>query len=283
MTLLAAALIALAAGIVYFNSFQGKLLFDDQIWIVDNPYVHRLWPVWPIIFPAKAAAGQIGGRPLVSLTLALNYWAGGTDPRGYHAVNLAIHILAAWVLFGVVRRTLLLWPPRSSQPAIVDGDAENSLSPPPPASSSRFAAAATPLAFAAALIWTVHPLQTAAVTYVIQRTESMVALFYLLTLYCVIRGAASVRNAGNWYMAATLSCLAGMLTKEVMATGPLIVLLYDRTFLSGSFKKALAERLDVYLCLAATWVVIPWVLISTGFHEHSAGSGVEGFTSWTYL
>ena len=203
---------------------------------------------------------MVGGRPFVSLTLALNWAMGGTHVRGYHAVNLAIHILAAWTLFGVIRRTLLL-----------------------PTMPRSFAAAATPLAFAAALIWAVHPLQTAAVTYIIQRTESLVSLFYLLTLYCVIRSAASARNAGNWYMGATLSCLLGMLTKEVMATAPLIVLLYDRTFLSGSFKKALSDRLELYLSLAATWAVIPWVLITTEFHAHSTGGGAGDFTYWTYL
>ena len=102
---------------------------------------------------------------MVSLTLAVNYALGGMNVWGYHAVNLAIHILAAWTLFGVVRRTLIL-----------------------PRLRERFGSAATPLALVAALLWMVHPLQTEAVTYVIQRTEALVGLFYLLVLYCVIRG-----------------------------------------------------------------------------------------------
>ena len=256
--LLGAAIIAVAAVIAYANSFSGMLVFDDEFWIVQNSSVHRLWPIWSVLFPARAAA--VGGRPLVNLTVALNYAAGGVHVWGYHAVNLIIHILAACTLFGIVRRTLSL-------PKIRD----------------RFRSAATPLALAIALLWTVHPLQTAAVTYIIQRTESLVSLFYLLTLYCVIRGAASAQSAGNWYMGATLSCLLGMLTKEVMATAPLIVLLYDRTFLSGSFRQALSARLKLYLSLAATWAVIPWVLISTGFHNGSTGGGAGGFTYWTYL
>ena len=177
----------------------------------------------------------VGGRPVVSLTLAINYALGGMNVWGYHAVNLAIHILAAWTLFGVMRRTLLL-----------------------PALQERFGSAATPLALAAALLWTIHPLQTESVTYVIQRTESLVGLFYLLTLYCVIRGA-DVRPASDrpgTRAPSAASCLLGMATKEVMVTAPLIVLLYDRTFLAGSFREAWRRRCGLYLALAATWGVV---------------------------
>ncbi len=114
------------------------------------------------------------------------------------------------------------------------------------------------------------PLQTAAVSYVIQRTEALVGLFYFLTLYCVIRGADSNRPL-RWHSAAVTACLLGMGTKEVMATAPLVVWLYDRTFLSGSFLAALKRRWGLYLAMAATWGVIVWCLISTAFHSHSTG------------
>ena len=263
---LAAAAIALAALAAYWNSFQGVFLFDDHIWISTNRSIRHLWPIWPVLFPAKA--GSIGGRPLLSLTLALNYAIAGRDikgqlglnPWGYHAVNLSIHILAAWTLFGLIRRTLLL-----------------------PFFERRFASSATLLALSATLLWALHPLQTQAVTYVIQRTESLVGLFYFLTLYCVLRGATAVVQAWPWYVAALLSSLLGMATKEVMATAPLVVLLYDRTFLTGSFRKALAERWGLYLGLAATWGVIVWLLIATDFHGDTTGFGVKEFTWWSYL
>src|SRR5580704_18515542 len=78
-----------------------------------------------------------------------------------------------------------------------------------------------------ALLWAIHPLQTESVTYVSQRAESLVGLFYFLTLYCFIRGESSAR-AGCWYGGAVLACLLGMASKEVMASAPLIVLLFDR-------------------------------------------------------
>ena len=83
-------------------------------------------------------------------------------------------------------------------------------------------------------------------TYIIQRTEALAGLFYLLVLYSVIRGATS-GSSTLWYVVATVSCLLGMATKEVMATAPVIVLLYDRTFLAGSFREAWRRRYGLYL------------------------------------
>ncbi len=254
---LALALIALVALAAYRNSFAAPFILDDQPGIVRNPDVQHLWPIWDVLFPSSATT--LGGRPVVSLTLALNLALGGTDVWGYHALNLAIHILAAWALLGVVRRTLLL-----------------------PRLRELFGPAATPLALVVALLWMIHPLQTEAVTCVIQRAEALMGLFYLLTLYCVIRGATS-RWSSLWYVAATVACLLGMATKEVMATAPVIVLLYDRTFLAGSFREAWRRRYGLYLALAATWGVVAALLFSTGFHGDTTGLAAQDFTWWSYL
>jgi Flp pilus assembly protein TadD len=257
VTLLAGTTIVLAAVLAYQNSFAGVFILDDQTWIVDNPTIRQLWPIRSWLIPRQAAL--LGGRPVIALTLAINYALGGTNVWGYHAVNLAIHVLAALTLFGVLRRTL-------TSPSLRD----------------RFGSAATSLALAVAILWTVHPLQTQAVTYIIQRCESLVALFYLLTLYCVIRGAASSRPA-LWSIAAFAACLFGMASKEVMVTAPIVVLLYDRTFLSGSFRSALRARYRLYLALAATWGVVVLLLLSTGFYGGSTGFTVKKFTWWSYL
>ena len=86
-----------------------------------------------------------------------------------------------------------------------------------------------------------------------------------------------------WYAAAMAACLLGMGTKEVMATAPLIVLLYDRTFLAGSFREAWRRRSGLYLALAASWGVVAALLISTGFHGGTTGFSVQKFTWWSYL
>jgi tetratricopeptide (TPR) repeat protein len=118
-------------------------------------------------------------------------------------------------------------------------------------------------------------LATQAVTYVIQRAESLMALFYLLTLYCVIRSDASERRVA-WGLAAITCCAIGMHTKEVMVTAPLVVLLYDRTFLAGSFAAALRSRGALYAGLAATWLLLLLLLLlfdSSGMSEGVAWSG----------
>ena len=153
--------LALAGSVAYVNSLRQPFLFDDMAAIVDNQEIRQLSDV-RVLLPERER--PVAGRPLVNLTFAVNYALGGLDVVGYHAGNVAIHILCGLLLFAVVRDTLGL--PRL------------------PGALGRRAA---PIAFAAALLWMLHPLNTEVVTYVTQRTESMMALFYLLTVYASLR------------------------------------------------------------------------------------------------
>lgn len=244
---LSAAVIVFVAIVAYHNSFAGPFVLDDISSIVTrNPTIRHLWPIWPTLSPPEGGL-TVSGRPLVNVSLAINYAISGLGVWSYHALNLAIHILAALALFAVLRRTFLLSALRS-----------------------RFGHASTLLALVAAMIWAVHPLLTASVTYVVQRAESMAGLFYLLTLYCVVRSTQSAR-VRSWHMAAVAACLAGMATKEAMATAPLVVLLYDRTFLAGSFRQALRRRRALYMALAGTWALLGWLVLSGGGRGGTAG------------
>jgi tetratricopeptide (TPR) repeat protein len=158
------------------------------------------------------------------------------------------------VLFGIVRRTLLL-----------------------PSLAPRFGATGTNLAGAAALLWLVHPLQTEAVDYVTQRTELLMGLFYLLTLYATLRA----REARRWQVAAVACCLLGMASKESMATAPLMILLFDGTFVFDSFASAWHARWRLYVALAGTWVLLA-ALMWEGPRSRSTGFST-GVTPWTYL
>src|SRR4029077_12125007 len=124
--------------------------------------------------------------------------------------------------------------------------------------------AETLLALAVALLWTLHPLQTEAVVYISQRAESLMGLFYLLTLYFFIRGSLVL---------SIFTCLLGMATKEVMVSAPLIVLLYDRTFVAGTFREAWRLRRGYYLGLAATWLLLAWLELGAGGRHGTAGFG----------
>jgi tetratricopeptide (TPR) repeat protein len=181
----------------------------------------------------------------LNLSLAIDHAIGGTAIGPYHATNALIHLLAALTLYGIVRRTLERWRPQAADFG----------------------------AFAVALLWAVHPLQTESVTYVIQRAESLMGLFYLLTLYCFLRG---------WPAASLLACLLGMGTKEVMVSAPLMVLLYDRTFVAGSFRGAWRRRPVYYAFLAATWLPLGWLTVQAHGRGHTSGFGtaVIPLTYW---
>ena len=170
-------MLIIAAGIwAYHNSFRGPFIFDDVPAIVENATIRHLWPPWQPLMPPRNISTTVQGRPIVNLSLAINYALNGFRVWGYHALNLATHIGAGLVLFGIARRTLR--QPRLQQ---------------------RFGEAAEMLALAIAILWVVHPLQTESVTYVVQRAESLMGLFYLLTLYGFIRGAEldALPNDGN--------------------------------------------------------------------------------------
>ena len=205
-----AVIVAAIAG-VYWNSLSAPFLFDDTLAIEQNNSIRQLWPLSHVFSPPSDGSG-VTGRPIVNLSLALNYAWSGLNVTSYHVVNLVIHALAAAALFGLVRRSLLR-----------------------PALRGRFTAdAAWWIATAVALLWALHPLQTETVTCVVQRTEALVALFYLLTLYLFVRGVEASEPRA-WHAAALVACMLGMASKEVMASAPLVVLLFDRTFFAGSF------------------------------------------------
>ena len=244
----------IAAGLwAYHNSFQGPFIFDDESAIPDNPHIRHLWPISQAMCAPYCA---VIGRPVVCLTLALDYALGGLHVWGYHASNLTVHVLSALVLFGIIRRTL-------------DGVKFR----------NRFGSASVWLAAAITLIWEVHPLQTECVDYIVQRTELLMGLFLLLTLYCVLRGSQSSRP-GVWYSLAVVSCALGMGSKEVMVVAPLIVLLYDWMFLAASFREQWRQRWGLYLGLAGTWLILPPLMAGT--HYNTVGFG-RGVSPWQYL
>lgn len=233
-------MIVAAGALAYANSLSGPFVFDDRGTIVDNPSIESLQAS---LRPPQEL--PTAGRPVVNLSFALNYAADGRDEGGYHAVNVAIHLACGLVLFGIASRLL--------------GSAD--------------------LGFASALIWTVHPLNTEAVSYVTQRTESLMALFFLVTVYASMR---ALRQPGRWTPVAAVACALGMASKETMVVAPIVVLLLDRVFYFISFRAAIRARWRLYAALAAGWIVLAAMLL-TSPRVHSAGFTAHDADVWTYL
>lgn len=256
---LACAGLSLAVLMAYANSFTGPFIFDDLPAITENDSIRRIGDLRRIVAPQDDGGVTVGGRPLLNLSFAFNFAMGGTAVAGYHIVNVAIHLSAACVLFGVLWRTF-------QRPAL----------------ARHFGLAAHPLALAIAGCWALHPLQTSAVTYVVQRAESLMGLCYLVTLYGFVRSTSAPAGANRWLILSLIACLAGMASKEVMVSAPLIVLLYDRTFVAGSFVGALKRRPIYYLSLAATWLLLAALVVSTDGRGGTAGFDTK-VSSWSYL
>lgn len=248
LTAFAPALIILAVAFAWSGSFGGVFIFDDIQAVAENPTLDSL--VGALAPPPNMT---VSGRPVANLTLAINFMAGGYDVFGYHLVNLAIHTLAALTLFGLLRRALTR--------AVDAGRAD-------------FAA------LSAALLWAVHPLTTSAVTYIVQRCESLASLFYLLVLYLLAKSGES-RRPMAWLAGSVSACFLAMGSKEMAASAPVAALLYDRQFLAGSFGEALRRRKWYYLALGASWGLLAYLVVSTGNRTETAGLGV-GYEWWRY-
>ncbi|AOS43181.1 TPR repeat-containing protein YrrB [Lacunisphaera limnophila] len=274
----------LLLAVSYHNSLRGPFVLDDGPAIVHNPSIRQLWPLSGVIFPHLEDGGvTVSGRPLVNLSLAVNHALGGEAVIGYHLFNLAVHGLAGLVLFGIVRRTLV------GRPGGEGGNPTGGVAR-APGGSKLLPEHAWGVAFFVAAIWLVHPLQTAAVTYIVQRAEAMMGLCYLLALYGFIRAVEKLETGNrkpetggrrNWLLLSVGACLAGMACKEVMVTAPLMILLYDRTFVAGGFRAAWQRRWRYYLGLGGTWLVLAALVAGTAGRGGTAGFGIE-VSPWEY-
>ena len=252
LRLIGGAALAAAAAVAYGNSLGGPFVLDDSSSISGNPTIQHGWRLWRALAPPRGGGLTVEGRPILNLSFAFNFAVGGAHPWGYHLLNLAIHTAAALVLFGAIRRV------------------------------SRNAA----FAWAVALLWLVHPLNTEAVTYVAQRAESLMGLFYLLTVYCFIRGVAPAQSSAansdaseppgpreHWLILSVFACALGAATKEVMVSAPLVVLLADRRWFAGSLAGALGRRKGYYAALGGSWVLLAALAWSAGSRGGTSGFG----------
>jgi len=218
LTLLAAATIA------YLPSFTAWFFLDDFRIFLENAALHDA-------FDPAAVWRFSQARFVVSWTLALNYTLHGEQVFGYHLFNFLIHVGAGMSLWLLARALI-------RSPALADSP-----------DWSRW------VPWLALAIFLLHPLQTQAVTYIVQRYTSLMAMFYLASLAAFawgrLRGSAPLLGA-----ALGLAALA-MLSKQTAATLPLAWLLIELTFLRRLSARARGVTLGTAAALAllAAWLV----------------------------
>lgn len=260
-------LIAAVALIAYSNTFNVPFVFDDIPNIVENPLLKDpkfLLNPWGHELSRGNPAFQ--GRFVGFLSLALNLWAGGEDVRGFHAVNLAIHILAAFFLFFLVLKTF--------ESPFLEGSALRK--------DSAF------IALFSALLFVSHPVQTQAVTYIVQRVASLCAAFYFASLFFYAKSRLSGKggSSGLYYALCLVFALLAMKTKEIAITLPLAIALYEFLFLKESPKKRALILAPVFV----TIFVIPLTMASAGNPIQGISDSLGGISRlqtemprWSYL
>jgi hypothetical protein len=233
-------------------------MFDDWAHIEGNPHIRITSLDWHSLKKA-AFDSPLRNRPVANASLALNYYFHQSTLPGYHLINMIIHILAGIILFFLFKMTLNL----PSQRLQFD--------------SSDW------LPFMATLIWLVHPLHIQSVTYIIQRMNSMAAMFYILSLLLYVK--ARQANTRGWkFFLFSGSLLAGLLalgTKENTATLPFFILLYEWFFLQDLkvawLKKMVLPILTVWIILA---VIILFYLGVQPIAAIKASYGIRDFTMY---
>jgi Tfp pilus assembly protein PilF len=245
----------LAVFAVYWNVLDGEFQFDDRSYIAEGQLINEPSKLLEMDLADILSAGR---RPLIELTFALNYAVGGTDVRGYHLLNVAVHIIVVLLVYLFIRRTLLL-----------------------PHVRGVFSGRAEWIAIAAAGIFAVHPMQTESVAYIVQRAETVASLFYLLSLLFLIKfsEARGKASAGFWFLGVA-SFVLGWASKEIIISVPAAFVIYGVFFMErGHIRRAV---IGLAPFLVAGVVLSIWAI--SGFEgDRAVGFGIAGLGQPEYF
>lgn len=232
-------------------AWDAPFVFDDGPGITENPAVASL-SLPRILFSSPSDATPYG-RPVVSVSLAVNHAMAGYEPWSFRFFNLALHGLNALLVYVLLRNLTRVagWKPPQAEP----------------------------IALAASILWLFHPLGTNVSLYIVQRAEGLVIFFLLLTLYASCRALgedAKTKHPANvrgvWFRLTVAFCALGMLSKEIMVIAPVAVYLLDASLFSRSWREPLRRRGKWYAELASTWIVLAAVMFIWP-RRHSVGTG----------
>lgn len=222
---------------IYGRSLHYPFHFDDEPNIIENESLRQLGNF--LTFSGTRYVGY--------LSFALNYWQGGLEIFGFHVVNILVHLVNAGLVFGLL---LLI----TKTPAVVEAGLFA------PAGASSPSGDRLRLAAAGALLFLVHPIQSQAVVYIVQRFTSLAALFYLLALWGYLQWRlAPPRTKARfaWYVAALVATVLAMKTKEHTFTLPFAIVLVELTLFGRPTLKSLAAVAPFLLTLPIIPLSIP--------------------------
>ena len=250
--------VAVLVGALYAHTLTGPFVFDDLSNIQDNAAI-RLTTLSVAGLVQAAFHSNAWNRPVANISFALNYYVHQDRVGGYHVVNILIHLITGLLLFLFVRTTLTL-----------------------PVLRARYAAPGW-IAGGAALLWLVHPVHTQSVTYVVQRMNSMAAMLYIASLVLYVRARLTPHRRRQWALWAGcgVTGLLALGTKEIAATLPVVVGLYEWYFFQG-LRRDWLRSWRVYGAggLVGWGLLLAWVYLRGERLDVSAAYPEHDFTQW---
>ena len=200
---------------IYANSFDCSWHFDDEPNITNNPNLHLKETTWEnfrrALFSDRNNPHALY-RPAACLTLAFNYYFGELDVFGYHLVNIFIHLISSIFLFLFIYQTLNL-----------------------PSLEKNYASKSYFIAFLATTLWAINPVQTQAVTYIVQRMASLAGMFYIISMFFYLQARTTEANPKKilFFTLCFVSFAMAMGSKENAAMLPLSIFLYEILLIQG--------------------------------------------------
>ena len=266
-------LLAVCICLIYKNSVQGPFLFDDLPNILNNTNIRLTEITWDGI--RRAGFESLSShRPVANISFALNYYINGYNVLGYHLINVLVHILTGIILFYFIKATLIIsnfrhmiFEPQKNTSSDIHHISIHDVNDPSNAEPQRsFCPASNELLFISfftTFIWLVHPLQTQTVSYIVQRMNGMSAMFYILSLLLYVK--ARLSHSKSRRLMLFLSCiLSGILSlgsKEISATLPFFIFLYEWYFFQDINLKWLKRSSKYFLCILFLIGVIAWFFL----------------------
>ena len=199
--------------LIYSNTFNASWHFDDYPNIINNSNLHiknlQLKSIYKTFFARPGTASDSLYRPVSCLTFALNWYFGKDNVVGFHIINITIHILTAFFLYLTILKLFKS-----------------------PNLKNKFKGNEHFIALLTAVLWAVNPIQTQAVTYIVQRMTSLAAMFYILGIYFYIntRVTYSLKRRILFIIGCILSFILAIGSKENAAMLPLALLLLEIIF-----------------------------------------------------